>query len=202
MITVLIADDHQMFREYLHKTLKAFDIEVIGDAPNGKVLLELLENDFRKPDVVLLDLDMPVMNGKAALLEIKRKYPQIKVIILSGFSEGGLVNDIMANGANSFVSKHAGTKTLVEAILNTKVLYNYSNIARKQNSIFTDTELKIIPHILEGCTNRQIAIKEAKAERTIEGHRARLYEKTNCSNAAEFSKYCTRIGLNFLSEAG
>ena len=196
----MIADDHPMFIENLVYRLKSEGIETIGTAPNGKILLELLEQEKRKPDIVLLDLEMPIMDGNQTLLEIKRKYPEIKVIIVSGFSEGGLVNDFIAKGASSFVFKTGGTKALIEAILSTKTILNYSNITKKHESFFTEMELIIIPYILEGKTNKEIAIMIGKAERTIEGHRERLYEKTDCKNSGEFCTYCALRGLHLLKK--
>ncbi len=196
----MIADDHEMFIENLVFRLKSEHIETIGTALNGKALLQLLEDEKRKPDVILLDLEMPIMDGKQTLIEIKKRYPFIKVIIVSSFSDGGLINDFIANGASSYVCKMSGTKALIEAIRSTKTIFNYSNIVRKQKSFFTEMELIIIPFILRGKTNKEIAILIGKAERTIEGHRERLYEKTGSKNSAEFGKYCAQKGLYLLGE--
>ncbi len=197
-IEIIITDDHQSYRQGLVSILKEENIFTIGQAENGIELLHLLEVENLKPAVILLDLEMPKMNGNMTLEKLKEKFPGYKVIILSSFGEGSLQNDFKTKGASSYLKKNTDVKVIAETIKRTHYLVDYSNISHKIKSLFTEKEVQVIPLLLAGKTSKQIADILGLAEKTVEQYRNRLYEKTGTSNGLEFSSYCTSEGLAFL----
>lgn len=201
-IEIVLVDDHQSFRQGLASVLKLENIFVIGDADNGVELFALLNEDKIQPNVILLDLDMPKMDGNATLLKLKQDFPELKVIILSSYGEGSLQNDFKAKGASSYLRKNAHVKVIADTIKRTHYLVDYSNISQKVKSLFTEKEIQVIPLLLSGNTSKQIADILGIAQKTVEQYRYRLYEKTGTNNGLEFSSYCTREGLAFLGKKG
>jgi DNA-binding NarL/FixJ family response regulator len=199
LINVIVAENEKMFRALLISNLIKQNIHTIGEATNGLELLELLRVDKIIPDAILLDLNMPAMNGRVAFDIIRKEFPQIKIVILTGYSEGALINYFMENGAIAFVTKEDNDiEALAETIRKAKTHLIPFNNSDKALSSFTDGEQKIIPFIIMGLTNTEIAEKLNKAKSTIDGYLLRLCEKTGAKNGKELSSYCTLLGLNFL----
>ncbi len=195
-IKVIHTDDQKLTRESISGMLKGEGIDVIGEAINGYDLLNLLEKVM--PDIVLLDLEMPGMDGNLALKEIKRRYPHLKVVVLTSFTEECLIEDFKAKGVNAFLTKNSDIKTVANTIKRVFYAEGYDNFPNGFNSIFTPREVKIIPYLLAGKTSKQIATFLNISSRTVEGARARVYEKTKCKNASEFAGYCAKEGLEYL----
>lgn len=119
-IRVIICEDHSLFREGIKSYLNAReDIECVGEAENGAQLLYLLRHRFTEntPDVVLLDINMPIMGGEEALQRLKEEHPNIKVIMLTMHNEVSMVERMMSLGANSYVTKTDAADQIVKAIL-------------------------------------------------------------------------------------
>ena len=115
VIKVAIADDHALFRTGIKTALQARkDIQMVAEAENGMQLLNLLRHI--QPDVVLLDIQMPIMDGLTALPEIKKLYPDIKVIMLSFLNDHSVISKMMEMGANSYITKESGAELIYEAI--------------------------------------------------------------------------------------
>jgi DNA-binding NarL/FixJ family response regulator len=120
-ITVIHADDHALFRAGVRNAfLQRTDIEFIGEAGNGLELLKLLETDM--PDIVILNIQMPVMDGIQTLPEIKKRYPDLRVIILSMHNNREMVIKLMQLGANSYLTKNENSETIHKAI---KCVFEY-----------------------------------------------------------------------------
>jgi DNA-binding NarL/FixJ family response regulator len=196
-IKILFAEDQKLFRETMISMLKGRGIETLGEAADGNELLNLLSKI--KCDILLLDLQMPGMDGNKAFQVIKVKYPHIKVIILTSFIDGALKADFKAKGVTAFLTKNDDFNTIVETIYAVHRADNIS-ITNGTTSIFTKREIQIIPLLCKGKTSGKIANTLNISERTIEAHRKRLYEKTGSKNAADFSSYCTKAGLDFLGK--
>src|SRR5690349_10293285 len=114
-IKVAIADDHALFRAGVRTALAARkDIEMIAEADNGMQLLNLLKHV--EPDVILLDIQMPIMDGITTLPEIRKLYPEVKVIILSMHNDHSMISKLMEVGANSYLTKNSDSETIYEAI--------------------------------------------------------------------------------------
>jgi len=199
LIQIILTEDQKIFRQGLIPLLKMERIETIGEASNGIELFYLLDVKRIIPDIILLDLQMPEMDGNVTLKILKEKYPKIKIIILSSFNDPTLLKDFKAKGINSYLTKNADFVDIVETIRNVYCLEGYNNISSPK-SRFTDGEIQIIPLLLAGKTSKQIGLALGIAEKTVEAYRKKLYAKSKTNNASEFSSYCTREGLEFLGQ--
>ncbi|MBN2486546.1 MAG: response regulator transcription factor [Bacteroidales bacterium] len=196
MIKLIIADDHTMFRESLSKmlTLKK-TAQVIAEAANGAELLAILDN--QKPDLVLMDISMPEMDGVEATKKALEKQPGLKVLTLSSWGDEQYYFNMLEAGAKGFVLKNASIIELEKAIVEVakggswfssellqKVILNISSKPKKENEIeLTDRELEILKLICENFTNEQIAEKVNLSYDTVKWHRANIMSKTGCNNA-------------------
>jgi DNA-binding NarL/FixJ family response regulator len=215
MIKVILADDHTLIRDGLKSLLKSDrSIQVVGEAENGVQLLTLLETV--EPDVVMLDLNMPVMDGFEALEKLQAQYPHVKVLILTMLDQDSYVTKVRTAGALGYVLKTAGRTELIHAIktvadnnsyICSEVALNLLNrvnngptpeeaeTAGKSGSDLSKREMEVLRLIAEGYTNAEIADKLFASKRTIESHRQHLIEKTKAKNTATLIKYAIQQGL-------
>ena len=213
MIKVLIADDHRMFRESIRKVITIDNIaEVLAEASSGVELLELLK--IHKPDIILMDISMPEMNGIEATKIVVAKYPTIKVLVLSSFGDEKYYYNMLEAGAKGFVLKHSGIPELKNAIeevaiggswfsseLIQKVLSNLHNKQNNNTEKLTDRELEILKLICESHNNDQIARKINISSDTVKWHRANLLSKTASVNTAGLVIYAIKNKLFEVNEA-
>jgi DNA-binding NarL/FixJ family response regulator len=208
MIKIIIADDHRMFRESLRKILTIEKVvEVLAEASNGIELLELL-NQYQ-PDIILMDISMPGMDGIEATKKALVKQPDVKVLTLSSFGDEKYYFHMVESGAKGFVVKNAGIVELQNAItevakggswfsseLIQKVIANI-NTKPKKNKISTlsERELEILKLICESNTNENIAEKINLSIDTVKWHRANILSKTDCSNTAGLVIYAIKNKL-------
>lgn len=205
MIKLIIADDHTMFRESISKMLfMRKTAEVIAEAGNGKELLVLLDN--YKPDLVLMDISMPKMDGIEATKKAIEKQPELKVLTLSSFGDEKYYFNMVEAGAKGFVLKNASLVELEKAIkevakggswfsseLLQKVILNISSKPKKEIGIdFTDREMEILKLVCENYSNEQIADKINLSYDTIKWHRANILSKTGCNNAVGLLLYALK----------
>jgi DNA-binding NarL/FixJ family response regulator len=211
MITVFIADDHQMFIDGIKALLKnEKDIRVIGEALNGIELLKLLEKE--KPDVVLLDINMPEMDGIEATKIISSKYPHVKIIILSMHSTKEFVAGLIEAGASGYILKNTGKKELVEAMqavakgksyyskgVTEIIMDSFKNPLRKiqdpELPQLTDREKEILKLIAQELSTKKIAERLFISEETVNTHRRNIMSKTGAKNMAGMVKYALQRGL-------
>lgn len=114
-IKIILCDDHSFFRTGVRNSLARFtDVEVIGEAENGQVLIDLLET--LQPDIILLNIQMPVLNGVETLPIIRERFPHIKVIVLSMYNESGMICKMLELGASSYLTKEAGSLEIYDTI--------------------------------------------------------------------------------------
>jgi DNA-binding NarL/FixJ family response regulator len=203
MIKIILTDDHKIFRESLSKLLISEQIaEIIAQAGNGKELLELLEQ--YKPDLILMDISMPIMDGVETSKKVMEKYPDIKILTLSSFGDEKYYYKMVEAGVKGFVLKNSGLSELEHAIrevssggnwfsneLLQKVIINISKPSSKETD-FTDREIEILKCICDGLTNDQIAEKIHLSPDTIKWHRNNLLSKTGCSNTAALIIYAIK----------
>jgi two-component system response regulator NreC len=209
-IKVLLADDHQIIIDGLKSLLQnTGDIVVAGEANNGREALRLL--GILKVDVVLMDIDMPVMNGIDALKEIKRTLPGIKVIILSMHQEAGMIKSLMAIGADGYILKSTSQDELIGAIrkvaggqpyfsaeVTLSLLNNTQNnpsSSKQPVEMLTDREEEILKLIAEGFSNKEIGNKLFISHRTVDTHRTNLMKKLNANNIAGLISYAIKNGM-------
>jgi DNA-binding NarL/FixJ family response regulator len=198
-IKIVIVDDHLMFREGLKFLLQdASGFILAGEAENGKHFLKLLD-DIR-PDVALMDISMPEMDGIKATRQALLKYPDMKIIALTMFGEENYYYQMIQAGARGFVLKKSGRSELIDAI--EKVIkgeFYFSNdllisiaskkdrkdllISDKMEEItFTKREKQILNLLVHGFSTSHIAVELNISHRTVEGHKTRLFDKTGIRN--------------------
>ncbi|MCG8641539.1 MAG: response regulator transcription factor [Desulfobacterales bacterium] len=196
-IKVLIVDDQQLIREGLEMMLSIYDqIQIIGTSTNGKEALDQIE--LLNPDVVLMDIRMPVMDGVTATQKMKDKYPALKVIILTTFDEDEYIFEALNNGANGYLLKdvkseeivrgieevYAGN-TLLEPKVATKVVQALNSLTKKPElrekddwlKQLTNRELEIAHLVAEGKNNKEISDMLFITEGTVKNHLTRILSK-------------------------
>ncbi len=211
-IKVLVADDHTIVREGVRILLEAQpDIEVVGEAANGQEAVAQVR--ALQPDVVLIDIAMPVLNGLEATRVIKRDYPQIHVIGLTMYESDEYFFQLLNAGASGYVLKKAASADLLAAIRAVYAgdVFLYPSVARRlvsdyltrvksgeeQNSYdgLTAREREVLKMIAEGHTNQVIADKLVISPSTVQTHRTRIMQRLNLHSRAELIQYARRKGL-------
>jgi DNA-binding NarL/FixJ family response regulator len=201
---VFLVDDHQLFRNGLKFILnERDDMEVAGEASNGKEFLELV--DFIHPDIVLMDIGMPVMNGIEATKQALEKIPDLKILVLSMFGESEYYNSMIDLGVKGFVLKDVDNAELYQAII--KVLNGGTHfsqdlllaVIKNKTSdhpiILTRREKEVLDLICKGLSNQQISEKLWISQRTVERHRSNLLTKTDSKNSISLVVYAIRNRL-------
>ena len=210
---IIIVDDHLLFREGMKLLIEKEGMgEVIAEAEDGQIFLDLLQN--LKPDLVLMDIDMPVMGGLEACLKAKVIIPDLKILVLTMLSEKENYTEMVNAGAMGFILKTSGKQELEKAIKTVIGGESYFsnhllreiilNMGKKQpisiNTFdidikFTERELEILQYFCEGYTATEIAEKLFRSIKTIESHRSRLLEKTHSKNTINLVLYAIRNKL-------
>ncbi|WP_368298306.1 response regulator [Cytobacillus firmus] len=209
-IKVLIADDHHVVRRGLVFFLKTQpEIEIIGEAKNGLEAVEMMQT--HQPDVVLMDLDMPVMNGIEATRQIKLNYPVVKIMILTSFSDQDHVIPAIEAGASGYQLKDIEPDILVQAItqlmkgehqLHPKAtshllthLTNKNNTERQPLEELTKRELEVLREIAKGKSNKEIASSLFITEKTVKTHVSNLLSKLELADRTQAALYAVRHGI-------
>jgi DNA-binding NarL/FixJ family response regulator len=208
---ILIADDHGIVREGLRSLIeKEPDMEVVGEAKDG---VETVESARQlKPDIIIMDVSMPNLNGIEATRIILSENPKIKVIVLSIHIERRIVKEILSAGAAGYVLKTYLFEELSRALRS--VMVNGYYLSPKVTSIvvgeylddsakvqagdkvnLTSREREVLQLIAEGKSSKQIALMLHVSQKTIETHRRKLLEKIEASGVAELTKYAIREGI-------
>lgn len=211
-IRVVLADDHELFRQGLRALLEAErDIKVAAEASNGLDVQKVVaETD---PDVVLMDLNMPVVDGISAAREMLRERPNLGIIILTMHSEEGHLFQSVRAGARGYLLKtsksadviaavravHAGA-SLVDPTLTTKVLDEFRRLSDRAGVVeglgaLTETELQLLRLIAAGLSNKEIADKLCYAERTVKNRLSVLFEKIQVRDRTQAAIYAITHGL-------
>jgi DNA-binding NarL/FixJ family response regulator len=198
IIRVFIVDDHPLVQEGIQSLLKEEkQIEICGYAMTARSCLGYFISNTA--DVILMDIELPDMNGIDLCKEIKTKYPGIMILGLSTFNQGSYVTKMIENGANGYVLKNADKKELLEAIREvnkgkTYLSFEAGQALRKENAlpqvpVITRREKEILTLIAEGYTNPEIAEKLFVSSSTIDSHRKNLLAKLNVKNTASLVKF-------------
>jgi DNA-binding NarL/FixJ family response regulator len=203
---VLVADDHRIFLEALVSLLSASGLQVVGAAENGRRAVVLVRQ--RRPDVVVLDVAMPVMGGLDAARQILRTAPRTAVLFLTGHAEDRIVLEGLRVGVHGFVVKAQGVADLIQAIrdVSAGAIYVSSFYSRAVLQAFargepgagthlTDRELQMLRLIAEGKTAKGAAAAMMISARTAECHRASLMGKLGIHDTAGLVRYAIRQGL-------
>lgn len=211
VIKVAIADDHTLFRAGVKTALSVKkDVELVGEADNGMQLLNLLKHV--EPDVILLDIQMPIMDGITTLPEIRRLYPHVKVIILSMHNDHSMISKLMEIGANSYLTKNSDSETIYQAIktcfeqefffneLTNKALLTGLRTKRTDSSTvqevnLTEKETTVLKLMCEEKTTKEIADMVDISPRTVEAIRDKLKTKTGAKSMAGLVMYAVKNGI-------
>jgi DNA-binding NarL/FixJ family response regulator len=209
--TIVLADDHRIVRQGLHALLKAeADFNVIGEADDGLQALELVKK--LKPDVVVLDLMMPGLNGLEVARQISKQMQHTKIIILSMYDDEGFVLEALSNGVSAYVLKDAGSSDLIQAVREVRAGHRYLSPPLSDRAIeayqqmtkagtmdkyetLTTREREVLQLSAEGRTNSEIAARLGISVRTAETHRSRLMHKIGVHTQADLTRYALRRGI-------
>lgn len=207
-VRLLIVDDHDLVREGIRSRLADADfVDVVGEGSNGAQAVELCE--VLGPDLVLLDISMPEMNGLEAARRIKQSRPNTKILFLSIYDNEEYVQEALRVGANGFVLKDVSKDEMINAIRSVAQGATYlgpqaaASLAGRNNNRLvpandfglTEREKQVLSAVSKGLTNRQIAGQLNISVRTVESHRLSIREKTGGGNAVALSKIANRLGL-------
>ncbi len=211
--TVLLADDHTVVRQGFRLLLQVEpDLAVVGEAETGRQAVELARK--LKPDVVVMDIAMPVLNGIEATRQIVDELPSTRVVVLSSYSDDEYVHRVAQAGASGYLVKQTAAADLVKAIreaakgnaffspdISRLLVEHYRGTlstgapVRKGTDLLTSREAEVLQLIAEGRANKQIAAELNLSIKTIETHRQRLMNKLNIHDVAGLTRYALAKGL-------
>lgn len=199
LINVAYADDHSIVRKGIISLLEDFEhIKFIAEGENGKILLEKIAALESLPDVCLIDINMPVMNGYELLIEVKKRWPQIPCIVVSVFSDEHVIIEFIKLGVNGYLHKSCSTEDICNALqkvitdgyfynhlFNEKIVKNIVSVKNKASSL-NEREIEFLKYICSDLSYSDIAAKLGTTFKTIDGIRMRLCKKLGINS---------RIGL-------
>lgn len=206
-IRVLITDDHLIIREGLRLIFDTVpEIELVGEAGNGQEALGAV--DALQPDVVLMDLQMPVMDGITAIELLLQKHTELAIIILTTYKEDDLMHRGLAAGARGYLLKDTDRQTLIDTIqaaasgrtllrpeiLNQVLKYQRRAPARTEN-LLTGRETEVLEMVADGARNKEIAYKLGITERTVKAHLSHIFQKLDVDSRAAAVAEGIRQGL-------
>jgi DNA-binding NarL/FixJ family response regulator len=212
-ITVLLAEDHQIVREGFRSLLEhESDLEIVGEAETGRQAVQMTRK--LRPAVVVMDIAMPLLNGLEATRQIRKDFPETKVLILSAHSDDAYVDQVAALGASGFLVKQTSSSELATAIRkihggetffsaaiskrvkdrSRKSLGRNGNATRKNNTL-SSREVEVLQLIAEGKANKQVAAELGVSFKTVDKHRQHLMSKLNIHDVAGLTRYAIAEGI-------
>lgn len=211
-IKIAIADDYKIFREGLKVGFSAdAGVEVMMEADNGEDLLKLMESST--PDVILMDLKMPIMDGMEATKIVRKKYPAVKILVVSMYEDDKFIIHLMETGANGYLLKNAEPDEILrsvyavhengyyfndlvnKALLKKLVIKNNFKPSFNQNVELSEREMEVLKLICEEKTAAEIAKQIFLSPRSVEGIRQRLIEKVGVRNSAGLVMFAVKNGI-------
>jgi len=207
-LTIQLADDHAVVREGLRLLINSqHDMEVVGEANDGNMALQYAKD--LSPDIVVMDISMPRLNGVQATERLKACCPRIKVVALSSYSDEAHVRQLLASGASSYVLKRTIAEELIRAIRTVSeggvyldpsiagvVANGYANTVSEDRGAehLSKREHEVLLNVAYGYTNKEVADRLRMSVKTVEGHKARIREKLGLATRAEIVRYALRQG--------
>ena len=217
-IRVLVADDHTIVRKGLCALLDGDkEIEVVGEAENGREAIKKVEQV--QPDIILMDITMPGLNGLETTRQLKKRHPKIKILILTMHDNEEYIFETLRAGASGYLVKRTAPDELISAIhainrggsflspsISKRVIEGYIRVGQSEQEEdeafikLTDREREVLQLIAEGRVNREIAELLHISIKTVETHRSHIMKKLNIRNIAELTRYAIRKGLISLTD--
>jgi DNA-binding NarL/FixJ family response regulator len=204
--TVVLADDHPVVREGLTRLLEGEDFEVVGTASDGFEVVSLVER--LHPEVVVLDLAMPGLNGIGAAREIAKVAPRTKTVLLTMYADEHQIAEAFRAGAKGWIAKSQAPEHLIQAIrqvsagglylspsISELVVQRYLATMEPYQDPLTDRERQVLQLIAEGLTTKEVAVRLGLTVKTAESHRSTLMNKLNIHSTAALVHYAIRRGL-------
>jgi two-component system response regulator NreC len=211
-ITIFLADDHTIVRQGLAKLLEGEpNLRVVGEAENGREAVGKVE--ALKPDIVLMDIAMPMLNGIEATRQIRRVCPQTKIIILSMHSHDRYISELFALGASGYLLKSSTGTDIINAIqaalkgntylspsISHKVIENYLSLKKQshQDDLYnrlSNREREVFQMIAEGRSTREISEILCVSPSTVKTHRANIMEKLRMDNISQLIQFAIHLGI-------
>src|SRR3954453_14285452 len=205
-VRVMLADDHEMVRQGLRVLLEREGFEVVAEAPDGREAMKLCE--IHRPEVAILDLAMPLLNGVDAAREIIKTPPRIKVILLTMHTEDHLILESLRAGVTGYVLKTKASGELVQALravcrgemfltqsISRTIVQAFLQNTPVAGNPISDRERQVLQLVAEGKTTKEIATLLGISVKTAESHRSNLMEKLDIHDTAGLVRYAIRIGL-------
>lgn len=206
-IKVMVVDDHEIFRDGVKLVIsQSENYNVVSDACNGKEFLDIIDAEL--PDIVLMDISMPIMDGVEASKKALAKYPHLKIVTLSMFGEEEYYYKMIEAGVKAVVLKKSGTTELLHAIdevakgnnyfsqdLLKKLVFRINSPKSQEKVKITQREEEVLNLICNGYTNKEIAEKLFISVKTVDRHRTSLLQKTETRNSAHLVMYSIRHKL-------
>jgi len=212
-IRILLVDDHMVVRQGLRALLEAEpDLTVVGEADNGRQAVELTRKDL--PDVVVMDIAMPILNGLEATRQILKDVPSAKVLVLSCYSDDEYVQQLTEAGVAGYLLKQTAAADLIKAVrearkgnayfsptISRRLLEHYRRAFRKgrplrqTSNVLTSRESEVLQLIAEGKANKQIAAELGLSIKTVEKHRQQVMNKLNLHDVAGLTRYALSKGI-------
>lgn len=211
-IKLILADDHRIFRKGLKSLLSEnSNIEVLAEADDG---VEALEKAMKyRPEIVIMDIGMPKMDGIEATRQIRERFPDTEVVILSMHAKKAYIDQVLKAGAKGYVLKDSDEKNLIAAIntvhnggyyldspIADQVLSDYfggkaKREIKKQSDPLSEREKEVLRLLAQGHSNQEVADILCISRKTVENHRANIVHKTGVQGQIRLTKYAARIGL-------
>jgi DNA-binding NarL/FixJ family response regulator len=212
-IKIILIEDHQLLRDGVKALIASENIEIIGEASSGSELWNLLEKD--QPDIVLMDISLPDTSGIALTRILTEKFPLIKVLVLSMFTDESFINQAIKAGAKGYLHKNTTREEMLIAIdtvfsgsdfysdnISKIILRSYINKAKMNveeenipHEILSKREIEILKMFAEGFINKEIADRLFISIRTVESHKNHIMQKLNLKTQVELVKYAIRHNL-------
>jgi DNA-binding NarL/FixJ family response regulator len=210
-IRVMVVDDHELFRQGVSSILSRIDdVEVVAEAENGRVAVQKAK-EYR-PDVVLMDINMPVCDGLRATRQIKAEHPDIRILILTVTDTEEMLFEAIKSGASGYVLKNATPALLIDSVkrvsagepvipgnLAMRIITEFSRPAEGKGTPvvdqLTEREVEVLRHLSTGASNREIAKALFISENTVRNHVRSILEKLHLANRVQAAAYAVREGF-------
>ncbi|HJU44082.1 MAG TPA: response regulator transcription factor [Vicinamibacterales bacterium] len=205
-VTVVLGDDHPLVRQGVRRLLEGREFEILGEGSDGLEVIDLAQR--LRPDIILLDLSMPTLNGLGAVRELQRVAPASKVIVLTMHTEEHYILEALRAGVKGCVSKTQAPEHLLQAIrevcrggvylspsVSGVVVQGYLANTEAPYDPLTDRERQVLQLIAEGKTTKEVAVILGVSVKTAESHRSSLMSKLDIHSTAEVVRYAIRRGM-------